>query len=195
MKEFILAILASLVAAIILLAVPGISEILSDSKVYLNVDLNQEQYDSLFISTINAYNNSNYAINSITFIPKTSGTISHIGIKSPEIKKYYNSPDINSSINIGSLAKNESFQIIIVIINSGLERDLEKIFNGSYAFLNNRGRVVSKSFIVRAKSDAVLEQYLLLAKWAVIIIIIVGASLTVYIISRKIKKKFNKQTK
>lgn len=185
MREFLLSVFASIVAAIILLVSGPISHFFVRDDVYLDVDVQQECMNQLTITTIRAHNSSRYGFDPLIFRLSTEGDVVRLVIKSTSKTMVYLPPVTNHFSVPTTIGSGESMEIIEIAENGSLTRDVQKLFSGEYSVIGQRGMVEHRPIAVRTTSAAQMALYLFAGKIAAIVIVLIGVLTTLLLLRKK----------
>jgi len=188
-RAFLVSVFASLVAAGILYVSPTIHSYFQNEKhVCLTVEISTEDFGDLKLVKILAINDSRYSFSRLNFHPLTDGRIMILGIVSPNERQSY-TPNPGDNIS-RALDAGDRLLYHILIQNGFLSNDLQKLFSGTYSYIDSKGRVREGSIGIQSLTARQLEQYEYFAKWAGVILIIFFLSmLGLFIYSKKRQKR------
>ena len=189
MRELIYSVIGSLVAAVILLAVPSVSRHFVRDDVCLDVDVFTDQYDSLYVSKITARNSSRYGFDPVRFTSESLGTTLRLAIRQCGGTKVLAVDATNRLVSPLSIGAGETVEILVIDEGGSIATEPQRLFAGEYTDIGARGLPEKRSFRVRTLAEAQLSLYRLVAKavGGFVILVTVGTGALLW------RKKFKKR--
>jgi hypothetical protein len=185
LRQFAFSVLASLIAAGIALAIPGVGRLFVTHGAFLDVSTAPESVGDLSTLRISAINPGDNALDPLEFHANFHGKILDIGISAPGSQTVSIDPGTGDPAWAGVLGKNE--QLTILVVSRGLMEspDVAKLFTGKSIVLGSRGTVEKQPFVVRLASDVQLASYFVVAKVVGGVVVLVGVSWIALLVQKR----------
>lgn len=184
MKEFLLSVLASLIAAVILISVTPISRWFVGPDMYLDAGISADVYGQLNIVKIVAHNHGEYGIDPLILHTTTDGKFLRLAIRQTDRNEIVGDSPTNSGIVTTSLGTGESLELLAIIEGGDLTTELKQVFQGEYTAPGKRGMPNKYSVPVRTMAEAQLARYAFAAKIAAGFVVLVTIG-TIFLLVRR----------
>lgn len=189
MRELIYSVVGSLMAAMILLAVPSVSRYFLRDNVYLDVDVCTDQYDTLYVSRITARNSSQYGFAPIRFASKSSGTILRLAVRQYGGAKVVSTDGTNRLASPLSIGAGETVELLEIDEGGPITTEPQRLFVGEYTSTGARGLPEKRAVRVRTMAEAQLSLYRLVAKAVGGFVVLVTLGTGALLLRKKLKNR------
>ena len=185
MKEFLLSVLASLIAAFLLFLAPAITSFISNGDVSITVSNDIGNFGKHKLLSIQITNSTGYAIEPLLFESPQLQDMKILGVNGVQNETFDTFPSQGLEI---SLPADASVIISLIASYDGSLTDLVSKVSGKYSFINEKGRVEDDNVIVKTITEKRYDQTMTALKWVGLFLLILILSLA-YIYAPKLFKK------